>query len=90
MICLKQSNTNQLKLAFWRRGPGGGGGGGGARRGWSRRVGEEGGGGGWGRRGEEEVGGGGRRRRVEDGDLLVFKGSGRHQSNIKEAHQKTD
>ena len=39
---------------------------------------------------EEEVGGGGRRRRVEDGDLLVFKGSGRHQSNIKEAHQKTD
>ena len=58
------------------------GGGGGGRR---RRVGEEGGGGGWWRREEEEGGGWG---------SLSFqgerRGSGRHQSNIKEAHQKTD
>lgn len=48
-------------------------------------LGEEGGGGGWGRREEEEGGGWG---------SLSFqgerRGSGRHQSNIKEAHRKTD
>ena len=46
---------------------------------------EEGGGGGWWRREEEEGGGWG---------SLSFqgerRGSGRHQSNIKETHQKTD
>lgn len=42
--------------------------------------------GGWGRRG----GGGGWWRREEEEGGGERRGSGRHQSNIKEAHQKTD
>ena len=62
-----------------------GGGGGWGRRGGGGGWGRRGGGGGWWRREEEEGGGWG---------SLSFqgerRGSGRHQSNIKETHQKTD
>lgn len=51
--------------------------------GWGRR----GGGGGWWRREEEEEEGGGWGSLSFQGER---RGSGRHQSNIKEAHQKTD
>ena len=65
--------------------------------GWGRKGEEEGGGGGGRRRLVEEGGGGWWRREEEEGGgwgSLSFqgerRGSGRHQSNIKEAHQKTD
>lgn len=51
--------------------------------GWGRR----GGGGGWWRREEEEEEGGGWGSLSFQGER---RGSGRHQSNIKETHQKTD